>query len=494
MAQRCQILRLVLIFAIGSYFASGQGADPAAMAREASVAMKNRQFEAAEGIYRKLMKEFPHEPGLALNLGLAQYSSGKFEDALVQFRQFLESHPDHGSAWLLVGVAHQKLDRPSQAVPALLRAVELDPSSGAARLELADALLKIGQAERAAVEFLALVEIDRTNPKAWLGLGRSYTEMSRSLAGTLERKAPGSPYHHLLLGRSAQAQGRFRAAFRHFRAALSADPGAPGAHVGAAEVYEEIGRSDWADAELAKRPRKAPCEERKFECWFEAGKLDVVLSASEGEAAPEAIYWRARALAEKAREAHRELLSLPPSSSAFQLLASIEELSGRAIDAASAWRKAVELEPADSALRRKLLRSLHAAGQFEESIRGARELLRLNPRSAAGHFYLGAALLELGRYDEAIPSLEAAVRIDPSGNPARVSLATAYLRAGRGGDAIPHLETTLREGEDERLLFQLSRAYQLAGRRAEALATLERRRVALAARATPAIADEISPP
>ena len=494
MARCFQILGLAFAFVLGSHLASGQVSSPSAMAQEASAAMKSRRFEAAERIYLDLVRQFPEEAGLALNLGLAQYSSGKFEDAVRQFQRFLESHPDHGPAWLLVGVSHQKLDRPAKAVPALQRAVELDPTSGAARLELADALLRSGSPERAAAEFLELAAIDRANPKAWLGLGLSYIEMSRSLAERLERLAPSSPFHYLLLAHSAQAQGRPRAAFRHFRAALAADPGAPGAHDGVAEIYREIGRSDWADAELAKGPRKAPCEDRKFECWFEAGKIDPVLSASRSEASPELIYWRARALAEKAREAHRELLSLPPSASAFQLLASIEDLSGRPTDAANAWRKAVEMEPADPALRRKLLRSLNAAGLFEESIREASELLKLRPRSAAGRFYLGDALLELGRYEEAIPTLEAAVGIDSTDNLARVSLATAYLQAGRGGDAIPHLETALQAGDDERLLFQLSRAYQLAGRRVEALATLERRRTALAAQAPPAIANEISPP
>ncbi len=464
------------------------------MAREASAAMKSRQFETAERIYLDLVRHFPDEPGLALNLALAQYSSGKFEAALQQFHRFLESHPDHGPAWLLVGVAQQKLDRPAKAVQALRRAVELDPANRTARLELADALLRSGRPASAATEFLALVGIERSNPKAWLGLGLSYTEMSRSSAETLERKAPGSSYHQLLLAHSAQARGRYRAAFRHYRLALAADPGAPGAHVAVAEIYREVGRADWADAELAKMPHKGPCENRKLECWFEAGEIEAILSASESESAPEFLYWRARALGEKAREAHRELLSLPPSAAAFRLLASIEELGGRASDAADAWRKAVELEPADPALRRKLLGSLNAAGLFEESIREARELLRRRPRSAAGHFYSGDALLELGRYDEAIPALEAAVRLDAAADRMRVSLATAYLSAGRGADAIPHLEAALRAGEDERLLFQLSRAYQLAGRPEQARAALERRRIALSGRRTLAIADEITPP
>ena len=486
--------RLALVLAISSLLASGEVEDPSALAREASTAMKSRQFETAERIYRDLLREFPDEPGLALNLALAQYSSGKFEDALEHFGRFLETQPGHAPAWLLVGVSYQKLDRPAEAVQPLQRAVELDPGNRTAKLELADALLRSNQPDRAASAFLELVQTEGANPKAWLGLGLSYTELSRSAAETLERTAPGSVHFQLLLAHSAQAQRRFRAAFRHFRAALAAEPASSGAHEAVAEIYREIGRSDWAEAELAKVPRKAPCADRKMECWFEAGNIEAILRVSESKSTPEFLYWRARALGEKAREAHRQLLSLPPSAAAFRLLASIEDLDGRAKDASTNWRKAVELEPADPALRQGLLRSLNAAGMFEESIREAEALLQLRPRSALGHFYTGDAMLELGRVDEAIPVLEAAVRIDAADERIRVSLATAYLRVGRGADAIPHLEAALRGGDDDRLLFQLSRAYQLAGRPDDARAALERRRIALAVRKALPTADEITPP
>lgn len=485
---------LALAFAISSLLASGQGEDPSALARQASTAMKSGRFETAERIYRDLVREFPAEPGLGLNLALAQYSSGKFEEALKHFRRFLEAHPDHAPAWLLVGVSHQKLDRPAEAVQPLQRAVKLDPGNRIAKLELADAFLRSGKPDRAASAFLELARIEGSNPKAWLGLGLSYTELSRSAAETLERTAPRSAHHQLLLAHSAQAQRRYRAAFRHYRAALAVDPASPGAHEAVAEIYREIGRSDWADTELAKVPRKAPCADRKMECWFEAGNMDGILSDSESKSTAEFLYWRARALGAMAREAHQQLLSLPPSAAGFRLLASIEDLNGRASDAAAAWRRAVEMEPADTALRRGMLRSLNAAGMYQESIREAEALLQLRPKSAVGRFYLGDAMLELGRVDEAIPVLEAAARIDAADNRIRVSLATAYLRAGRGADAIPHLEAALRGGDDERLLFQLSRAYQLAGRPDEARAALERRRTALAGRGALPTADEITPP
>ena len=127
-------------------FAFGQSVDATALAQEASAAMRARDFGTAERIYRQLAGLFPEEPGLALNLGLALYSSGKFPTAIEQLDRFLEARPDHAPAWLLVGMSYQKLDNPSKAIDPLRRTVMLDPRNNIARLELADALLLVPSA------------------------------------------------------------------------------------------------------------------------------------------------------------------------------------------------------------------------------------------------------------------------------------------------------------------------------------------------------------
>ncbi len=475
-------------------FAFGQSVDATALAQEASAAMRARDFGTAERIYRQLAGLFPEEPGLALNLGLALYSSGKFPTAIEQLDRFLEARPDHAPAWLLVGMSYQKLDNPSKAIDPLRRTVMLDPRNNIARLELADALLRSHQPERARSEFSRLVNQDHDNPKAWLGLGLSYTELSSIAAEDLEHTAPNSAYHQLLLGQSAQAQGRFRAAFAHYRAAEAIDETAPGIHQAIAAVYEEAGHRDWARAELAKRVSVEPCDRRQLECWFESGAFDRILEASEEAMTPEALYWGARAFAEKAKQAHRRLLALPPSSAAYRLAGTIEDLAGNPRDAVDAWRKAVELEPGNLSLRVGLLRALSAAGLHEESIRESETLLTQRPDSADGRFYSGDALLQLGRLDEAIPRLEEAVRVSNGDASMRASLSTAYLSAGRGSEAIPHLEAVLQERENERLLFQLSRAYQAAGRPEDARVALQRRSAAISARTVTRIPNEITPP
>ena len=473
--------------------ALGQGTKEADLLRRAKEAMQARQFQTAEGIYSRLLANRPSEPGLILNLGLAQFSQGSNVEAVKTFQRFVSLQPDHAPAWLLLGVAQQRLDRPAEAVPALERALELDPGNATARMELADALLRSGRPREALDAFQALAQLNAEKPKVLLGLGLSYTELSRADATALARTAPDSAYHSLLLGHAAQAQRRDRAAFAHYRAAIAADARVPGARERIAEIYRESGRDDWAQAELAKRPPAAPCEARQLECLFEAQDFDGVLRVAAERETPEALYWRARAYAEKARLTHEELLAMPPSASAYWLLASIEDLASRPREASEAWRQAIKFEPSNPTLRRNLLRSLRAAGLHEEALQQAEALLELRPGDPKGLYFAGDALLESGRVDESIARLEAAVKGDSSSVSSRASLATAYLRSGQGAKAIPHLEQAVDVQPDDGLLFQLARAYQAAGRSAEARAALQRRQAILSKQRTD-VANEITPP
>lgn len=473
---------------------SAQPAGPEVLSQQAGAAMRDRDFAKATVLYEQLVEMFPDEPRLALNLGLALYSAGKHREALPQLHRYLEVRPDHAAVWLLVGSSHQKLDQSDLAVQPLERAVALEPGNHTARLELADAQLRSGRAERAASGFRVLASQEPANPKAWLGLGLSYTELSRRALETLERAAPDSAYRLLLLAHSAQAQQRFRAAFGYYRAAMAIDVDLPGIHESIAEVYRETGHVDWAAEELAKRRPAVPCAQRQLACWFEAADYPQILAATVGSELPESLYWRARSFGRMGRDAHERLLALPPSAATYRLLGSMEDLAGRPGDAAKAWRTASEMEPSDPALRRNLLRSLRAGGLAEESIREAEALLRLRPESAVARFYLGDSMLELGRVQDAIPLLEEAIQRNGNDERSRASLATAYLRAGRGTEAIPHLEAALRAGEDERLLFQLARAYQSAGRPEDARVALERRQTALSARRASSVSNEITPP
>ena len=116
----------------------------------------------------------------------------------------------------------------------------------------------------------------------------------------------------------------------------------------------------------SRRFEIVPCDRRQQKCWFEPGAFDQIVAASEFAPGPESLCWRARAFAETAKEAHRRLLALPPSSAAYRLVGTIEDLAGNPRCAVDAWRWAVELQPGNLSVRVGLLRALTETGLHEE--------------------------------------------------------------------------------------------------------------------------------
>ena len=57
-----------------------------------------------------------------LNLGLALYEQGKYEEALERLEEALTLNPDLGEAWQNKGLVLEKLDRQKEAEEAFQRA------------------------------------------------------------------------------------------------------------------------------------------------------------------------------------------------------------------------------------------------------------------------------------------------------------------------------------------------------------------------------------
>lgn len=74
-------------------------------------------------------------------------------------------------------------------------------------------------------------------------------------------------------------------------------------------------------------------------------------------------------------------------------------------------------------------------GQFAEALPYAEKAVELEPRQFAARNALGRALLELGQTDRAIQELETGARIAPDSPQMLFHLARAYQRAGRKADA-----------------------------------------------------------
>lgn len=133
-------------------------------------AMRAGRFDEAARLYGALAKQYPQEPMLRFNTGLALYSAKKYATAVAELRAFLKAQPESPQGNLIAGAALLKLKEACPALPYLKKAVSF--------AETAEYLEQRGEAEAAcgnAIEaarwFERLTLKQAANPRGWYGLG-----------------------------------------------------------------------------------------------------------------------------------------------------------------------------------------------------------------------------------------------------------------------------------------------------------------------------------
>jgi tetratricopeptide (TPR) repeat protein len=361
--------------------AAGQE-QPASKADRAGRAMFEERFEDAAKLYRELVSEDPANPGLLLNLGLAEQSLGNYRDAVSRFRAVVKLQPETTIAWLLLGAGYRKLGEPAEAVPPLQHVVEAEPSNRAAALELAEALFELGRFEDAAARFYHLVEIEPSNPRAWQALGACYVKLARRALAELGVRAPDSAWWWTLAGRERAEAGRLDAAYTFYREALKKDPQLGGVRTAIAEIYAASGHPDWASVEQAREAELAPpdCDQEAPACELREQRYWQAVELAGKLGGPRALYWKALAYYELAGVAFGRLAELPLSAERYERLAEAHRLMGRHAEAAKMWREALALAPEDQRLAKEYARSL-ADSRGAYRIKPSPEEIALTPRA-----------------------------------------------------------------------------------------------------------------
>jgi len=139
-------------------------------------------------------------------------------------------------------------------------------------------------------------------------------------------------------------------------------------------------------------------------------------------------------------------------------------------EAATEWRKALELQPDEASAHYNLGLCLFQSGRTADAIAHYARALEISPEYPEAHNNLGGALTSVGRLDEAIPHFQETIRLDPARASAQLNLGTLLLRKGRFAEAIPPLESALHlpTGKEPAILELLEGAYSGVGRFADA--------------------------
>ena len=127
----------------------------------------------------------------------------------------------------------------------------------------------------------------------------------------------------------------------------------------------------------------------------------------------------------------------------------------------------------------ELGRALLKLGERRRAIEAFRTTISLQPEHAEARMALASLLLEAGNAGEALEHMTHAVRHRPDDFAVRLNLGSMLLTMSRAPEAVPHLEHALGIMPDSvpeaiSALSLLAEAYRGAGRRDDAIATLEK--------------------
>ena len=449
--------------------------DLPAISQRAKSLMAEGRFKEAIPLYKQLVAALPGNPGLLLNLGMAEHMAGDERAAIPIFESVLKTQPKLLPALLSLGAARLALREPALAVAPLQKAVDADPANPDARGMLADALNGAGQFDAAAAQYRKLTDLAPNDPRVWYGLGMAYQSMATDAFERLQKLNGKSPFVAALIADTRVQRHQYRSAFYFFSEAQKQLPSTHGIHAALAEVYRKTGHSDWAAAEDAKETALPPadCAAHNGECQFLAGH-DLQAATLPRAAAPsaEALYWRAKAANELSLQALVRLGQLPPSMELHQLRAEIARDQNQHLESAKEWRAALELAPGNPRLQQELAVSYFLAADYRTAIAETEKVLPSNPRSPELNFTLGDSWLRLEDPEKAVPYLRAALAADPKMRAADASLGLSLSRLGKFAEAVPHLERAQELDDDGSLHYQLARAYQAAGNAAKAQAAM----------------------
>jgi predicted Zn-dependent protease len=108
---------------------------------------------------------------------------------------------------------------------------------------------------------------------------------------------------------------------------------------------------------------------------------------------------------------------------------------GRANEAVSVTRRAVELDPVSLNVRSQLCRALYLAHRYDETIASSQELIQMDANYASAWAYLGQSYAQKGMHTEAVSALQKADSLAGVIGEIRAALGHAYAAAGRRDEA-----------------------------------------------------------
>ena len=190
---------------------------------------------------------------------------------------------------------------------------------------------------------------------------------------------------------------------------------------------------------------------------------------------PEVLYQATHAYSDLAIRASQDLLHVAPSSiQVHELNAESLETQGKWDEAATEYRKILEMNPNLPGIHYRLGRLLLSkpnpgADVAEEARKNFEQELKIDPQNAGAEYVLGELARQASQWPEAVEHFSRATKLDATFAEAYLGLGSSLIAQKRYGDALQPLETGVKlQPENPAGHYDLATALSRTGHKEEA--------------------------
>ncbi len=418
--------------------------DPNRIARHAQAAQQAQRegdFATAVREFTILSRLLPEVAEVHSNLGVAYYFHKRPQEALAAFEKALQLKPDLVSALIFSGIANYQLSKPAQATKLLERVVELSPADPLAQTWLAHSYAAQSRYREAVDHFLAASERSPNDVDIWYGLGQVYLRLGRQEVERLTEIAPNGARVLQLAGDLWLLRGEPDNALALYQQALKRRPGITEVQRIVGQLLGQRGKTQQV---VVSPPPPVPTD----------------------SPSPEDLhYLAATGFRERAHQAFERISALGANSyRAHQVLAESLQAQGRANEALTEYRAALNLKPDLAGIHKEIGDLLMGEGRATEALEEYRAELLLRPNDSQVYYRMGRALIVLGKGEDAEAALTRALALGGSPPAAHKELGRIYVNRGQPAKAVQSLSTYLASTANDALAhYLLMRAYRALG-------------------------------
>lgn len=194
---------------------------------------RQQHYPEAIAYYRKALALNPAMPGLRINLGLAFFKNGDYQQAIQVLDPLLRAaspaSPEAQRLTILVGMSHYGLSEFAAATPYLKQAADRDPQNLTLLLTLAHSCLLSAQYQCVLDTYHRMIALNAESAEVDMLMGEALDQMNERVDATRKfrdavKADPKEPDVHFGLGYLLWEQGQTQEAAQQFQAELANDP------------------------------------------------------------------------------------------------------------------------------------------------------------------------------------------------------------------------------------------------------------------------------